>query len=168
MTSHTVVESPIGDITLVGTDGDLEGLYMVEHRHVTGDRFGPAATATERDRLFGSAIRQLDEYFVGDRTVFDLPLAPHGSDFQLRVWHLLRKIGYGQTWSYHRLAQEFGNPKAIRAVAAANAHNPLSIVIPCHRVIGSDGSLVGYGGGLWRKEFLLDLENPIARQGTLF
>ncbi|HEU0257562.1 MAG TPA: methylated-DNA--[protein]-cysteine S-methyltransferase [Microbacteriaceae bacterium] len=169
MSVHTVVESALGGITLVGGDEGLEGLYMAEHRHPRRDGFGQAATGRERHALFDAATAQLGEYFAGERTRFDLVLAPHGTPFQLTVWNLLRRIEYGQTWSYRRLAEEYGNPKAVRAVAAANARNPLSIVVPCHRVIGSDGSLVGYGGGLWRKEFLLELEGGRGTgQGTLF
>jgi methylated-DNA-[protein]-cysteine S-methyltransferase len=106
------------------------------------------------------AKRQLSEYFAGERTVFTLPLAPHGDAFQLKVWELLRTIPYGQTRSYGQLARELGDPHLAQAVGYANGRNPISIVVPCHRVVGADGSLVGYAGGLERKRFLLELEEP--------
>ena len=105
------------------------------------------------------ASQQLAEYLHGERKVFDLPLDPDGTDFQKRVWNMLLTIPYGKTLSYAQMAEKLGNPKVIRAAASANGKNPISIVIPCHRVIGSDGSLVGYGGGLENKKFLLELEN---------
>lgn len=105
------------------------------------------------------ASQQLTEYLNGNRKVFDLPLDPDGTDFQKRVWNMLLTIPYGKTLSYAQMAEKLGNPKVIRAAASANGKNPISIVIPCHRVIGSDGSLVGYGGGLENKQFLLELEN---------
>jgi len=162
MPVHVVVESPIGDLTLVGREGALTGLYMAQHKHADADGFGAPVSPSDRGRFFGAAISQLEEYFAGGRTAFDLRLEPRGTPFQLRVWEALHSIPYGETRSYRQLAEELGDLKAIRAVAAANGRNPLSIVIPCHRVIGSDGSLVGYGGGLWRKRFLLELENPPA------
>lgn len=160
MVTHTVIDSPIGPLTLVGEGAVLTAIYMEVHRHQPD-----AATFGARDpHGFEAATRQLDEYFAGERTEFELELAPHGTEFQLAIWQLLRGIPYGETWSYLQLAQEFGNVLAIRAVAAANGRNPLSIVVPCHRVIGSDGSLTGYGGGLARKRFLLDLETPAERR----
>ncbi|MBO0838982.1 MAG: methylated-DNA--[protein]-cysteine S-methyltransferase, partial [Actinobacteria bacterium] len=107
---------------------------------------------------------QLDAYFAGELTEFSLPLAPAGTQFQRQVWAALQQIPYGQTWSYGQLAEKIGNPAAVRAVGLANGRNPIAVVIPCHRVIGADGSLTGYGGGLDRKRFLLDLE---ARAGRL-
>ncbi|MBN1937224.1 MAG: methylated-DNA--[protein]-cysteine S-methyltransferase [Anaerolineae bacterium] len=104
------------------------------------------------------ALVQLDEYFSGVRRVFDLPLGLHGTEFQQRVWRQLLEIPYGQTASYAEVARALGNPQAVRAVGLANGKNPISIIVPCHRVIGSDGNLVGYGGGLWRKEWLLKHE----------
>lgn len=108
--------------------------------------------------LLAESQRQLDDYFCGKRREFSLSLAPHGTPFQQQVWQLLRQIPYGQTWTYSEQAQRYGNLKALRAVAAANGKNPLSIIVPCHRVIGKSGQLVGYAGGLERKRFLLDLE----------
>jgi methylated-DNA-[protein]-cysteine S-methyltransferase len=101
------------------------------------------------------AVRQLAEYFAGDRRKFDLPLRLEGTDFQRRVWQVLTEIPYGETWSYGQLAQRIGNPKGCRAVGLANGRNPISILVPCHRVIGADGSLTGYGGGVERKRWLL-------------
>ena len=116
-----------------------------------------------------AAEAQLGEYFAGARTTFELPLAPRGSDFQVSVWRELARIPYGTTISYAQLAQRVGNMQAMRAVGAANGRNPLPIVLPCHRVIGADGALVGFGGGLPVKEFLLRLEGALpAEQGGLF
>ncbi|WP_170312827.1 methylated-DNA--[protein]-cysteine S-methyltransferase [Prescottella subtropica] len=163
-TVHTVVDSPIGPLTLVrGSDG-LCGLYMHEQRHLPApERFG-----ARRDTGFDAVIDQLAEYFAGERTAFTLDVAPSGTEFQQRVWAALRTIPYGDTWTYLQLAEQLGNPAAIRAVAAANGRNPIGIVVPCHRVIGSDGSLTGYAGGLDRKRFLLDLEGAAGVQDGLF
>jgi methylated-DNA-[protein]-cysteine S-methyltransferase len=112
---------------------------------------------------FAEVIRQLQAYFGGELRAFDLPLAPEGTEFQLRVWNCLRTIPYGETISYAKLAQKLGNPQAVRAVGLANGCNPIPIIVPCHRVIGSDGSLTGFGGGLANKKILLDLESPQRR-----
>jgi methylated-DNA-[protein]-cysteine S-methyltransferase len=109
--------------------------------------------------VLGEATRQLDAYFSKRLRRFDLPLAPHGTPFQLEVWQALQRIPYGDTWSYADLARRIGRPDAVRAVGAANGRNPIPIVIPCHRVIGSNGQLVGFGGGLPLKRWLLDLES---------
>ncbi|WP_378185924.1 methylated-DNA--[protein]-cysteine S-methyltransferase [Aquimarina sp. W85] len=116
---------------------------------------------------FGQAIQQLHEYFEGIRKKFTIPIHPQGTDFQLKVWNQLLTIPYGKTASYLDIAKQLGDPKVIRAAASANGKNPLWIIIPCHRVIGSDGSLTGYAGGLWRKKWLLDHENP-SKQQLLF
>ncbi len=132
----------------------LTGLYFPGHAHGPDAKtFGPRVGTG-----FGAAMEQLDEYFRGERTEFELPLAPRGNAFQLRVWNLLRDIPYGATRSYGQLARDLGNPALAREVGGANARNPLSIIVPCHRVVGADGRLVGYAGGLERKRFLLDLE----------
>lgn len=110
------------------------------------------------------AIHQLQDYFEGKRTQFDFKLNPQGTEFQQKVWHELQNIPFGKTMSYQELAIKLGDIKAIRAVANANGKNPLWIVVPCHRIIGSDGSLTGYAGGLWRKKWLLDHENPVKQQ----
>ncbi len=110
------------------------------------------------------AVKQLQEYFEGKRTMFNFPINPKGTDFQQKVWKALLEIPYGKTTSYLELSKKLGDVKAIRAVASANGKNPLWIVVPCHRVIGSDGSLTGYAGGLWRKKWLLEHENPLKQQ----
>jgi methylated-DNA-[protein]-cysteine S-methyltransferase len=126
------------------------------HRHKRQP--SPARSWQRDDAWFAEPCRQLREYFEQQRRDFDMPLAPDGTPFQLRVWKALRRIPYGQTISYGELARRIGQPSAARAVGAANGHNPIAIVIPCHRVIGSSGTLVGYGGGLKCKQALIDLE----------
>ncbi len=163
MRTHTIIDSPLGQLTLVNTDGVLSALYMDVHAR----RPDPAGFGARTDTGFDPAVEQLAEYFAGQRTEFTLPLAPVGSEFQHRVWQLLRQIPYGQTRTYGQLADQLGNRLVIRAVGTANARNPISIVIPCHRVIGADGSLTGYAGGLARKDCLLRMEDPVraAQQG---
>jgi methylated-DNA-[protein]-cysteine S-methyltransferase len=151
---HFLMESSLGTLMLVNTDGVLSGIYMAEHKH--GPKLETLGTRVRSG--FEQAVSQLQEYFDQKRTVFTLPLALQGTDFQQRVWKQLRNIPYGETRTYAQLADAIGNRAAIRAVGLANGRNPLSIVVPCHRVIGSDGSLTGYAGGLDRKRFLLDLE----------
>lgn len=144
-TAFAYYQSPVGLIEVGATDEALTALYFVERpRHV------PAAFP-----LLAQAIQELDEYFGGARTIFTVPLYFHGTDFQRRVWQELLTVPYGKTSSYLAIANVLGNPKAVRAVGAANGQNPISIIAPCHRIIGSDGNLIGYGGGLWRKEWLL-------------
>jgi methylated-DNA-[protein]-cysteine S-methyltransferase len=152
--NHTVVASPLGDLTLVADDGVLAGVYFDQHTR----RPDPLRFGTRDDSVFTAATAQLAQYFAGTRTRFELPLAPRGTPFQRQVWQLLREIPYGETRSYGALARQLGNPHLAREVGAANARNPLSIVVPCHRVVGADGKLVGYAGGLDRKRFLLALE----------
>ena len=155
--AYVIVESPIGPLTMVAEDGDLTGLYMDEQSHRPGgETFGFPGDADAEP--FASAAKQLMAYFSGELTSFDLPLAPEGTPFQRRVWAALQTIPYGQTRSYGELARQIGSESASRAVGLANGKNPIALVIPCHRVIGADGSLTGYGGGLDRKRFLLDLE----------
>jgi methylated-DNA-[protein]-cysteine S-methyltransferase len=157
-----VVDSPVGPLTLVSTDGLLSGLYLHEQRHrPPQDQFG-----TRDGRGFARAAEQLEGYFRGELTAFDVPLRLIGSAFQLRVWAELRRVPYGSTRSYGQLAAAIGSPTASRAVGLANGRNPISIIVPCHRVIGADGSLVGYAGGLDRKRFLLALEEPPADEGA--
>jgi methylated-DNA-[protein]-cysteine S-methyltransferase len=155
--------SPIGRLLLVG---DGEALTRIGFATGSGS-FGPEPTWREEPDRFVEAARQLDEYFAGKRREFDLPLAPKGTAFQLRVWDTLRRIPFGTTWTYLELARAIGDERAVRAVGLANGRNPLPIVIPCHRVIGSDGSLVGFGGGLDAKRFLLELEQDVAGQPSL-
>ena len=147
--SMKVVPSPIGDLLLVGNGRAVTELAL------------PAAWSRAdepSDDVLDEAARQLDAYFAGALRDFDLPLEPFGTPFQQSVWQALREVSYGTTTSYGALAAELGRPNAARAVGAANGSNPIAIVIPCHRVIGAAGSLVGYGGGLERKRWLLDLE----------
>ena len=150
---YTTTDSPIGELLLTGDGRALCGLYIQGGR--TALRIGPRWERAEAP--FEEARTQLDEYFAGRRTSFDLPLAPTGSPFQQRVWRALRDIPYGETVSYGEQARRAGVPSP-RAVGVANGRNPISIIVPCHRVIGADGSLTGYGGGVERKQFLLDLE----------
>ncbi|OJV44014.1 MAG: cysteine methyltransferase [Acidobacteriales bacterium 59-55] len=157
MTEHYLLESPLGTLTLVNTDGVMSGLYLPDHKR--GPK--PEALGERAHRGFEQAVLELREYFERKRTVFTLPLAARGTEFQTRVWALLRGIPYGETRTYAQLADAIGNPAAIRAVGLANGRNPISIVVPCHRVIGSDGGLTGYAGGLERKSFLLELEGAM-------
>jgi methylated-DNA-[protein]-cysteine S-methyltransferase len=166
MNAYVIVDSPIGRL-LLRTDGvSLTGLYM----DVTGRPF-PGMNDAEEDANTGplpEAVRQLEEYFAGKRRDFDLPLRLNGTEFQQRVWRALTKIPYGETWSYGELAKRIGNPNASRAVGLANGRNPISILVPCHRVIGADGSLTGYGGGVERKQWLLAHEGLQRGQRSLF
>lgn len=163
--THTTVDSPIGTLTLVNADGVLCGLYMEEHSH----RPDPSTFGEPAALGFEAATRQLEEYFAGDRTSFDLPLAATGTAFEQRVWSLLRGIPHGETRSYGQLAEQLGDAGLARAVGTANGRNPISVIVPCHRVIGADGSLTGYAGGLARKQFLLAHEDPSrAVQPSLF
>jgi len=155
--THTTIDSPYGPLTLVATGAALSGLYMTEQRHRPPEEtFG--APGDPDDAPFAAAIRQLAAYFAGELTAFDLPLHLDGTPFQRRVWDALRRIPYGETWTYGQLADRIGQPTASRAVGLANGKNPVGIIVPCHRVVGSTGSLTGYGGGLDRKRRLLDFE----------
>lgn len=160
--SYTIIDSPIGPLTLVARGGAILAVYTDNQRHQPKDDFGQ-----KTGKGFEAVTEQLDAYFAGTLREFDLSLQPHGTEFQKKVWMQLRQIPYGETWSYGELAERIGNPKAARAVGLANGRNPISIIVPCHRVIGADGSLTGYGGGLNRKQELLDLEQRIIAP-TLF
>jgi methylated-DNA-[protein]-cysteine S-methyltransferase len=155
MRTHTVIDSPVGELTLVSSDGALSGLYMAEHRRRPSEDIGDRT-----DTGFEAAAEQLAEYFARTRTDFALDTAAQGNPFQHRVWQQLVRIPYGETRSYADLARALGDSALAQAVGSANGRNPLSIIVPCHRVVGANGSLVGYAGGLERKEFLLQLENP--------
>lgn len=155
---YAVVPSPVGDLVLTGTSATLTGCWFTGAPATTDHTAG----LKRDDDAFVDAADQLAAYFAGTRRDFDLDLAPSGTAFQARVWSLLREIPYGETWSYGRLAAELGQPTASRAVGLANGRNPISIIVACHRVIGADGSLTGYGGGVERKRFLLDLEQGVA------
>ena len=151
---HTVVDSPYGPLTLVAEDGTLCGLYMVAQRHRPAEE-----TFGVRDETpFAETQDQLEAYFAGELKEFTLDLRLNGTPFQHRVWDELRRIPYGETRTYGELAELLGTPKASRAVGLANGRNPIGVIVPCHRVIGADGRLTGYGGGLDRKRRLLDFE----------
>ncbi len=153
MNIFTYVDSPIGRLQLRCDGSALTGLYM---NLASGPPRGAEdGVEDSKSELLLRAMRQLEEYFEGRRREFDLPLRLHGTVFQRRVWDALLEIPYGATWSYGELARRIANPSASRAVGLANGRNPLSILVPCHRVIGADGSLTGYGGGLERKRWLL-------------
>ena len=163
--SH-IVSSPIGRLLLTGDGHALTGLWMLDARSFSGRRSARVEEGlTPGPETFAEVASQLEEYFAGDRKEFTVPLAPSGTPFQLAVWTQLTKIPYGSTVSYGDIARALGKRLvASRAVGLANGANPISIIVPCHRVIGSDGSLTGYGGGLERKELLLRLEGagPVA------
>jgi methylated-DNA-[protein]-cysteine S-methyltransferase len=150
-TRWTTIPSPAGELLLTRVGGAVTGIWFPPHTPPTG--------AVRDDGGFDDVTTQLDEYFRGERTTFDLVLAPHGSEFQRAVWAALLEIPYGETASYVDIARRIGLPTASRAVGAANGSNPLPIVVPCHRVIGASGKLTGYAGGLERKRLLLDLES---------
>jgi methylated-DNA-[protein]-cysteine S-methyltransferase len=152
---YTRFESPVGWLLLAG---DRKALRRVSFESSKRSAPPPADWKQNRD-VFAEVIRQLQAYFRGELKEFDLPLAIEGTEFQLRVWNELRAIPYGETISYAQLAVRVGNPKAVRAVGLANGSNPIPIIVPCHRVIGSNGSLTGFGGGLSMKKKLLELEN---------
>lgn len=153
-TYYHYYDSPIGKLLLAGDENALSLLGFpggsMARRH--------ESDWVEKKSAFKTVIKQLDEYFSGKRTEFDLALSPEGTDFQQQVWQALTEIPYGETWSYGQLAKHIGKPKASRAVGAANGINPIPVIIPCHRVIGSNGKLTGFGGGLETKSFLLNLE----------
>ena len=149
MKTRTTVDSPVGPLTLVAEDGVLAGLYLREHRHA------PPLDLPVDDSALPAVREQLSAYFSRDLKDVEVPLATRGTPFQEQVWAALRTIPYGETWSYRDLAEAIGRPTAVRAVGLANGRNPVSIVVPCHRVIGANGSMTGYGGGLAAKEWLL-------------
>lgn len=152
---HSYLDSPVGRLLLTGDGTALTGLYLAEHLR------RELALGPRDDDAFAPVARQLEEYFAGRRVSFDVPLAPVGTAFQQRVWQLLGQIEYGTSRSYGELARELGNPNAARAVGLANGRNPISILVPCHRVIGSRGALTGYSGGLTNKQWLLRHEQTV-------
>jgi methylated-DNA-[protein]-cysteine S-methyltransferase len=153
-TLFATVDSPIGPLTLMSRDGCLTRLVMEDQAHATS---APPDSIRDDD-AFAEVSTQLDEYFAGRRMTFDVAMTLEGTDFQRRVWAELSAIPYGETISYGELARRVGNPKASRAVGSANGHNPVAVIVPCHRVIAGNGSIGGYGGGLERKVHLLELE----------
>jgi methylated-DNA-[protein]-cysteine S-methyltransferase len=162
MTRYRIIDSPIGLLTLAGDGPVLTNLRMVDQTYEPS-----RADWLLDDRAFPDAVEQLDAYFAGELREFDLRLEFEGTEFQRRVWAALQTIPYGATRSYGEIAQQIGSPTAFRAVGLANGHNPIAVIVPCHRVIGANGSLTGFGGGLDRKRALLDLEMNLANL-TLF
>jgi methylated-DNA-[protein]-cysteine S-methyltransferase len=152
---YTTLESPIGELLLLGDGRALHGLYMQDGRKPRQI----ARSWREHAAAFATVIAQLREYFAGQRVTFELPLVMRGTAFEQGVWRALQEIPHGQTVSYGEMARRIGQPAAARAVGLANARNPISVIVPCHRVIGADGRLTGYGGGLERKRMLLELES---------
>jgi methylated-DNA-[protein]-cysteine S-methyltransferase len=159
MRAYTVIDSPLGALTLTAEDGALSGVYL-ENR--------PADLAARQGEGFDEAIRQFSEYFAGERTRFELSTVAQGNKLQRRVWQALSEIPYGETRSYGQIAEQLGLRHVVRAVGATIGQNPLLVVVPCHRVIGADGKLTGYAGGLDRKRRLLELESPALFAGRLF
>ncbi|KAA3598016.1 MAG: methylated-DNA--[protein]-cysteine S-methyltransferase [Calditrichaeota bacterium] len=159
LNSQLIFDSKIGKIKIVGSDSGIEEISL---ENAKGD------SSKEIPFCLVEGRNQLEEYFKGERKEFDLKLNPKGTDFQNRVWAELLKIPFGQTTSYLKLSEKLGDVKAIRAVGGANGKNKIAIVIPCHRVIGSDGKLVGYAGGLWRKQWLLDHEKASFQMKMFF
>jgi methylated-DNA-[protein]-cysteine S-methyltransferase len=158
MTTTTTFASPIGALVLTASDTALTGVYFPTSRRVQIARAGD-------NEILVAARQQLSEYFARTRTTFDLPLDAAGTAFEHRVWDLLRAIPYGTTTSYGELARRLGDPKEARAVGAANGKNPIPIIVPCHRVVGSNGDLTGFGGGLERKRWLLEHEGALLALG---
>lgn len=153
MIEYRTIDSPIGPLTLAGRNSALTNLRMVDQT------YEPRRTDwSPNSQAFNEAVDQLGAYFAGDLTDFDIELDLQGTEFQRRVWHALLTIPYGETRSYGEIAEQIGAPGAARAVGLANGHNPIAIIVPCHRVIGANGSLTGFGGGLGRKRTLLELE----------
>ena len=150
-----VINSPLGFVLIEGNEDGISKISVISDETILSESI---------PKLFTNVVSQLKEYFEGNRTDFQFKMNPKGTDFQKKVWDELLKIPFGKTVSYQEVTNNLGDPKAIRAVANANGKNPLWIVVPCHRVIGSDGSLTGYAGGLWRKKWLLDHENPVKQQ----
>ena len=157
--NKAVVKTPLGNALLEGDENGLSKCQLLDE--------DAQETSASNVPVLAEAILQLKEYFAGERKIFDLKINPQGTAFQKEVWQLLTTIPFGKTSTYTQLSREYGNTLAIRAVAAANGKNPLWIIVPCHRVIGSDGSLTGYAGGLWRKKWLLEHEQP-EKQQSLF
>ncbi len=159
--ASATIPSPTGDLTLIASDAGLAAIQW--QMYAPGKSRLQPSTENPAHPVIAAATTQLNEYFAGTRTIFDLPLAPTGTEFQRAVWAQLLTIPYGETRSYADIARAIGRPTATRAVGAANGQNPLPIVAPCHRVIGSSGALTGFGGGLPNKILLLDLESRVSR-----
>lgn len=154
----TILDAPFGPLRLESNGRALTALWLPRNGKLSAFK----SPLTERDNILKDAVRQLDEYFAGRRRAFDLSLELAGTEFQKRVWRELCKIGFGRTTSYGEIARRIGKPQSCRAVGAANGRNPISIIVPCHRIIGADGTLTGYGGGLETKRWLLELEGVLS------
>lgn len=154
----TYIQTPLGIATIIGDENGISTISIADEGAITENI----------PKVLQEAVTQLQEYFNGKRTDFSFKTNPKGTEFQQKVWQALLEIPFGKTISYLDLSKKLGDVKAIRAVASANGKNPLWIVVPCHRVIGTDGSLTGYAGGLWRKKWLLEHENPSQQQELLF
>lgn len=159
MSYYTIAPSPLGEMTLQANDEGILGIWFTTQTTRPDD----LGQENANHSVLSLGLTQLDEYFSGKRTQFDLPIAAKGTAFQMQVWQALTTIPYGETWSYQELANAIGNPKAVRAVGLANGKNPVSIVVPCHRVIGKNGKLTGYAGGIERKRWLLEKESNQGR-----
>lgn len=155
---HAEINTQIGQLTIAASDGAITGLYFPRHWHLPTEELLGAPTTLDADPLLATAARQLAEYLAGERTTFDFPMATSGDSFQERVWALLRQIPFGETTTYGELAEQLGDKSLARMVGHAVGRNPLSIFVGCHRVLGKDGKLTGYAGGLERKRLLLGLE----------
>ena len=153
--SQAFIASPLGTLEIIGDTHGISRVTFIDEKIPQSEKIPEALT---------TAVSQLQEYFKGNRTHFNLKLNPQGTDFQKRVWEALGQIPFGKTTSYLQMAKNLGDPKVIRAAAAANGKNPIAIIIPCHRVIGSDQSMTGYAGGIWRKKWLLEHESPVKQQ----
>lgn len=160
---YTMIDSPIGELLLTSNGTAITGLHMEGSEPPSR----PGTARQQEDQLLAAARHQVAAYFAGELTAFDLPLALEGTPFQQQVWAALRAIPYGETISYGELARRIGNIKAVRAVGTANGRNPLAVIVPCHRVIGADGSLTGFGGGIGRKKILLAHEARVCARGPL-
>ncbi|UZO82003.1 methylated-DNA--[protein]-cysteine S-methyltransferase [Aquimarina sp. ERC-38] len=157
METESFIETPLGIAQIRGSKEGISSISILNEKE-------PANLSDKVPDELKTAVKQLQEYFKGKRTEFDFNVNPSGTDFQKKVWKELLQIPFGKTCSYMDIAKKLGDPKCIRAAASANGKNPLWIVVPCHRVIGSNGELTGYAGGLWRKKWLLDHENPVKQQ----
>lgn len=154
-TVQAYIKTPIGTAEIIGDENGIQSISMLDDE---------IELSTKIPFVLQDCATQLSEYFEGTRSEFDLKLNPQGTDFQQKVWNELLNIPFGKTRTYLEQTKQLGDPKAIRAVASANGKNPIGIIIPCHRVIGSDGSLTGYASGIWRKKWLLEHESPVKQQ----
>ena len=158
---HTLVNTPLGDVTLVASDDSMTGLYFHRHWYRPAQHTFGHHVSVSADPLLATAWRQLDEYLSGARTSFDLPATTRGDRLQEQVWALLKDIPFGETTTYGALAEQLGDRTLAQSVGKAIGRNPLCVIVPCHRVVGKDGKLTGYAGGLERKRFLLDVEKSV-------